>query len=110
MTTWTKLPPLEGGFSGCLNCGYQHDKLKLNMRICVGFGEASVRKDGEFVWEEDGRMEYADCWTVQKAENRARKDPDHDWRITLDAPLSGRTYQRHGKNLWLLVEKNRGFA
>jgi len=109
MAKWKKLPAIEGGFGGCLNCGYQHEQLSMNTRIAVGFGEASVRKDGTLVWEEDPHTEFTDCWTVMKAENLARKDPDHDWRVTLHAPMSGRVYQRQGRNLWVLVEKNRGF-
>jgi hypothetical protein len=82
----------------------------MNMRIAVGFGEASVRRDGEIVWMEDPQSEFKHCWTVMKAENLDRKDPNHDWRITLNAPMSGRTYQRHAKNQWVLVAKNNGFA
>ena len=44
------------------------------------------------------------------AEALAAQDPDHDWRIVLHGPLSGRTYQRHGPGQWMLVEKNEGFA
>jgi hypothetical protein len=110
MARWKKLPPIEGGACGCLNCGRVHAKLKLNRRIAIGFGEASVRKDGILVWEEGPDVEFKECWTVQKAENRARKDPDHDWCITLYGPLHGEVYQRHGRNSWVLVEKNRGFA
>jgi hypothetical protein len=48
--------------------------------------------------------------TLRAAEARARKAPRHDWRIVLDGPLHGETYQRQGKNRWVLVEKNEGFA
>ena len=45
-----------------------------------------------------------------QAEAMAAADPDHDWQIALEGPLSGRTYQRHGPNEWALVEQNQGFA
>lgn len=37
-------------------------------------------------------------------------DRGRDWRIVLEGPLSGRTYQRHGAEQWALVEQNMGFA
>lgn len=49
-------------------------------------------------------------WDVAEAEKLAALDPDHDWRITLFAPLHGEVYQRHGVNEWNLVEKNEGSA
>jgi hypothetical protein len=48
--------------------------------------------------------------TVAQAEELAKADPDHDWRIVLHGPLRGMTYQRHGDTQWMLVEKNEGFA
>lgn len=51
-----------------------------------------------------------DYWTVSRAERLARQDPDHDWRIVLYGPLHGEVYQRHGRNQWVLVESNEGFA
>ena len=48
--------------------------------------------------------------TCADAEMLAAKDPNHDWRIVLHGPLSGRTYQRHGPGRWMLVEKSEGFA
>lgn len=103
------LPPLPGKPNPCLSCPPIVPKLSMRRRIAVGFGTASVERDGETVWEESGH-EYADCWTVQRAENRAAKQPLHDWRIILHGPMHGETYQRQGKGLWVLVERNQGFA
>lgn len=84
----------------------------MNWRIAVGFGDAHVSRDGKVVWREDigPDSRWEDSWTVMRAENVARKDPNHDWRITLDGPLHGETYQRQGRNQWVLVKKNMGFA
>ena len=74
---------------------------------------AVVKKDGEIIYDE---MDLADdtadteYWTTQDAENEALKDPDHDWRIILDAPLSMREYQRQDEGKWVLVKKGPGFA
>ena len=70
---------------------------------------AALVKDGEIVWMEHNH-EWDECMTVAQAEELAAADPDHDWRIVLDGPLQGLTYQRHGQMRWVLVAKNQGFA
>ncbi len=107
---WTKLPAITGAHSGCLNCGPHPDDLPMQARIAVGFGYAALTCDGREVYSEAPGQEWEDAMTVEQAEARARRRPNHDWRITLDGPLSGRTYQRHGPKRWVLVEKNEGFA
>lgn len=110
MSNWTKLPPIKGGYGGCLNCGYVYDVAPEGMLIAVGFGEAVVKKDGAIVYDENCCEDEQDFWTLEDAENAAKEDPDHDWRILLDAPLSMREYQRQGENEWVLVNKGIGFA
>lgn len=87
--------------------------------IAVGFGFAACLKDGRPVLEEpqlryddDGEPidEELDYPTGADAEALALSDPDHDWRIQIEGPLSGRTYQRQGPGNWVLVEQNEGFA
>ena len=102
-TTWTKLPAIEGKFGGCLCCGVRASFFPPDGVIAVGFGYAGLHRDGEPT-EDDAYM------TGKIAEERAAADPDHDWRILLEGPLSGRTYQRHGPGHWALVEQNMGFA
>lgn len=109
MGNWEKKEPIKGGFGGCMHCGYQYDVAPMDMLIAVGFGYAAVTKDGEPVYEECNIEDESEFWTTQDAEDLARKDPDHDWRIILEAPLSGRTYQRHGEDKWMLIAKNPGF-
>ena len=113
-TTWQKLPTIEGGPGGCAHCGYQHDALPMDAMIAVGFGDANLTRDGEVVWDERSVAHIAtgwdDFWTVERAEQEAAKDPDHDWRIHLVAPLSERHYQRQGEKHWVLYEKGIGFA
>lgn len=48
--------------------------------------------------------------TFRFAEGKARQKPDADWRVVLHGPMHGETYQRQGKNRWVLVESNEGFA
>ena len=108
-TTWKKEPAIEGKHGGCLNCGPRPSLFPPDARIAVGFGGASLTKDGQYVWDE-GQHEWEDCMTGAQAEELAAADPDHDWRISLYAPLSDREYQRHGPGQWVLVKQGMGFA
>lgn len=105
---------------GCLNCNHAiTTTFPEDGLIAVGFGYAACLKDGHPVLEEpqlrydeagepiDEEMDYP---TGADAEKLAAADPDHDWRIQLEGPLSGRTYQRQGDAGWVLVEQNGGFA
>ena len=100
--------PIEGEHGGCLHCGYQHDILPLNTIIAVGFGDATVTKDGVVVYSEN----YCEnnYITAKEAEEMALKEPESDWRIHLIAPLSERHYQRQAVDTWVLYEKGIGFA
>jgi hypothetical protein len=107
---WEKLPAIEGGYGGCLICGYQHAVLPVGESIiAVGFGDASLSRDGETVYQEDPQHEEG-IITTATAEEMAVKDPDHDWRIHLVAPMSERHYQRQGEGHWVLYKKGMGFA
>jgi hypothetical protein len=109
-SAWTKLPPIEAHYGGCLNCGPRPAQFPPDGVIAVGFGYAALHKDGAPVWSEDEAVSDNSMMTGADAEALAAQDPDHDWRIVLHGPLSGRTYQRHGLGKWMLVEKNDGFA
>src|SRR5690349_12611150 len=97
------LPPLEHApRSGCLNCGSKPLRVKMNARLHAGFGVTTLKRDGETV---EQHFEYETCPTFMHFENVARKDPGRDWRVRVDSPLSDVTYQRHGWNEWVAVEK-----
>jgi len=104
---WERLPAVAGGRNPCLNCPPIVAKLDMRRPIAVGFGDAHVSRDGETIYREEPDGPYR---TVQWAENRAKRDPRHDWRIVLDGPLHGETYQRQGPGYWVLVARNQGFA
>jgi len=96
--SWKKMPPIEAG-----RC------LPMAKHIAVGFGAAYVTRDGVTVWQEP-RGEINDCWTVQRAEEEAMKDPDHDWRIHLVAALYEGHFQRQSPGEWVLYQRGEGFA
>lgn len=106
---WEKQPAIKGKHGGCLNCGPRPDVFLPDMLVSVGFGYAGLKRDNQDVWVEDVNNEQ-DFMTGERAETLAAADPDHDWRIVLQGPLSNRTYQRHGPNEWVLIEQGRGFA
>jgi hypothetical protein len=110
----------------CHTAGAKPQIFPMEGVIGVGFGYAGVTKDGQEVLSEpqfpdiydaDGELLPEDQWPEEEpcptgadAEALASADPDHDWRIILHAPLSDRTYQRHGPQNWVLVEQGEGFA
>jgi hypothetical protein len=110
---WSKLPAIEqkNVRTACLCCGTPTATFPSDGLICVGFGDAHLSRDGDVVWSEpQGPEDDAAVMTGAQAEALAATDPDHDWRIVIYGPLSGRTYQRHATNTWFMVEQNEGFA
>lgn len=110
VTTWGRLPAIEGTHGGCLNCGPRPSQFPADGVIAVGFGYAALHKDGSSVWAGSDETDSDQWLTGAQAEAMAAIDPDHDWRIVLQGPLSGREYQRHGPNNWALVHQDQGFA
>ena len=110
---WTKLPPIKKGelHIGCLNCSTAEYQASMDHLIGSGFGFAALLKDGDVVFDGDSVYEETGQYpSFAEAEAEAAKDPNHDWQVVIDTPLHGETYQRHGKNKWICVESNRGFA
>ena len=106
--TWERLPALPGRNNPCLCCPPIPAEFPADGVIAVGFGMASLTRDGSIVWKERGQ-EYDEYMTGAQAEVLAAADPDHDWRIVMFGPLHGESYQRQDGH-WFLVERNEGFA
>jgi len=66
--------------------------------------------EGEEMWKAKKAGRDPEYWQCSDAEERAAKDPDHDWRISFVAPLYEACYQRQGDKHWVLVSKGEGFA
>ena len=102
-------PIIEGGPNPCFNCPHIDTVADMGKLIAVGFGSAMVTRDGEMIL--DGENPPTDDFvTFQDAEDLAIADPDHDWRVVLNGPLHGETYQRHEPGKWCIIERNDGFA
>jgi hypothetical protein len=77
--------------------------------IGVGLGYAALTRDGQTVYEENGKR-HCDLMTVAQAEELAQRDPDRDWRIHFVAQLENRHYCREGAGLWVLYERGYGLS
>jgi hypothetical protein len=96
---------------GCLCCGPRPEVLALDSNPHPGFGGLTLYRDGEFVQAPDiSRDEEVEAYCVQDHEDIAAGDPDHDWRIRIDAPMWDGVFQRHSEGRWVLIEKGIGFA
>lgn len=107
------LPPVtkDNLHTGCLCCSTAAMIAPLDMIIAVGFGVAQAWKGDELIYSEahsdEDEVEYM---TVGELEKLADADPEHDWRIIKYGPMHGETFQRQGKDKWVCVESNQGFA
>ena len=110
MSEWTKLEPLPGNPNPCSCCPPISPALSMDSRVAVGFGSAGILKDGRDIWHETAAVAWQDFPTLQTFEDMAKEDPDHDWVAYMYGPLHGEVYQRQGDDLWVLVEKDEGFA
>jgi len=118
--TWTKEPAIEAGGPACLCCGTPTALFPMDATIAVGFGAATVTKNGKCVYEEpqiyiaengdDIEPPEGSYWTGADAEKAAAADPDHDWRISKYAPLYEAEYQRHAPGQWVMIRRGEGFA
>lgn len=107
---WVRQPAIAGRMGGCLCCGKTTDFFGPDDVIAVGFGCAALTCDGRLVWAEDMATDEDGLVTGEQAERLAARNPDHDWQISLQGPMRGRTYQRHAPGQWALIEQNEGFA
>ncbi len=48
--------------------------------------------------------------TAMELERIARKKPNKDWRVEIIEAFEDRTYQRQGRNKWLLINTGKGYA
>ena len=93
---------------------------RLDMVIAVGFGSATVSRNGVTVL--DGERFYSnarrglanrDGWTtVRHAEKlaRRRRRPRDRWTIEINAPLWSATWERQRPGKWVCIEAGEGFA
>jgi hypothetical protein len=94
---------------GCLCCPSTEDLLPLDTVLYNGFGGYQVQKNGKVFYQGKPDEEWGDYKKLNVFEKLARKEKGK-WEIILNNPLRGATWRRKGKNEWILVETNQGFA
>ena len=106
-----KLPAVEEKNinKGCSNCSNVTQILDLRKVLATGFGDVTVMRDGHLMYSEQC-FESGEFPTAQFYEDKAKKHPDHDWRIHFFAPLHEETYQRQGDKNWVMISSGPGFA
>jgi len=77
--------------------------------IGVGFGHASITRDGVPVFEEDGQDPDM-LPTAADAERMARVEPHCDWRIHLVSLREERHYRREDEGRWVLYRRGYGLS
>jgi hypothetical protein len=90
----------------------RHDRtheLPHDTVIGVGFGHASLTRDGKPVFEESGQ-DADELPTAADAERVARAEPDRDWRIHLVSLREERHYRRQGDGRWVLYARGYGLS
>lgn len=107
---WKKETPIEAKIGACLCCGGNHKVFPMDGIIAVGFGDASVLKNGVQVIDGERSASNGKYVTGQDAEDLASKEPDNDWRITKIGPLKEGEWQRQGEKHWVLIREGMGFA
>ena len=109
MTKFKPQPPYTGTIhQGCNCCPPVEANAPMDMIVAVGFGTARVTRGRKIIFQEAYNDE--DFHYLAEFEEMAAKDPDHDWRVLLDAPLRSREYQRQGEGTWVLIKSGMGFA
>jgi hypothetical protein len=68
--------------------------------LAIGFGQVYITKDNKMIWCGDDPHVL-----LRRFENKAIKDSDHDWRVTINGPLYDCVYQRDGLKEWVLIER-----
>lgn len=107
----TMLPAVESRAYCACGCGRRESHATMSNCPHPGFGGVCLTRDGEAIypWGNESHSEEMNR-TWQDYEDVAASDPDCDWRLRIDGPLSDYTYQRQGDSLWVLVEQGTGFA
>ena len=93
-----------------MQCPGTHTLLEMDTVLYQGFGGYHVEKNGEIYYFPDSDLEWNEYKTLYDIEVDALKDPEADWRVILNNPLRGGTWQRHDIEQWVLIESNMGFA
>lgn len=97
----------EDLYIGCLNCSTATLRVKMNRIFYYG---TTLYRDGRILWAAKNNDNPKNGVSARMIENLAARYPYCDWRIEFRTPMHGEVFQRHGKNLWVCIESNDGYA
>jgi hypothetical protein len=100
--------PVED-YAGCYARYDATQELTDDVVIGVSVGVASITRDGEPVFEQDGHS-ADDLPTTADAERMAREQPHRDWQIHLVSLLEERHYRRESDGRWVLYRRGYGLS
>jgi hypothetical protein len=101
--------PIDVGSShmgGCLNCGPRPGILRYKDDPSPGFGTVAIIRDGEVV----ASTCRGAATLIRRWRGAARVQPNHEWVVEVDGPLSGTRYTRQPNGRWMATHKSMGFA
>ncbi len=95
---------------GRFNCPGTEDVLQMDTVLYNGFGGYRVTKNHCLFYQGDAGGDFLSFLTLQQIEAEASKTPEDTWKVILDNPLRGATWERRIDGNWVLIETNQGFA
>lgn len=103
---WQPIGTGNAVHSSCLNCPPKPGVLRYRDDPTPGFGMVGIFRDGETVAGTCGEA----ATLIRRWRGEAHRDPDHEWVIEIDGPMSGVRYTRQPTGKWLTTHRSRGFA
>lgn len=106
---WWK-PAIKSTGASCLCCETTTDILSLETKLYNGFGGWNVFKNGKIFFIDPMDAEWEDCKDLNHVESLIGEDSENEYIAHFYSPLREAIYQRHAKDVWVLIEKGPGFA
>jgi len=107
---WYKKPIENKLHRSCPCCGVTAQVLELDTKLYFGFGGWTITKNNEEFFIDRRDVEFDEYKDLNHVEELIGDDIENEYIAELSTPLRGAIYQRHGKNNWVLISTNIGFA
>jgi hypothetical protein len=98
---------------GCPCCPRTEDTLQPETVLYNGFGGYHVERNGEIFYcggVNENWTEYKTLWQIEEEIQKIENGDSDVWKVILNNPLRGATWERKEKDIWVLTETNLGFA
>lgn len=105
---WKKAIPAVG--SSCICCDTTTEILNLNTKLYFDFGGWTINKNGQPFFSDQRSVDFDEYKDLNHVEALIGEDDENEYTAEVYLPLRSAKYQRHAKNIWVLIEKGNGFA